>query len=417
MQYSTDGRFGEWKTLGSEGSGIEWYDTSLDQQLQTIPGNPVGYGWQSDNSGWQESRHSLTDISTGRENVVFRILFKGIEGSPPTQGFAFDDFRISDRDRIVVLEHFENEVTTNAVNLVDHINPIGKVDGVLNTSEIVKIQYRTGFGGDDNIYDENRSDVNARALFYDITSANRAIIDGDNSDDGLFMDWGLTMFGTKSLTSPDVEYTDISISQRESAEIDVQVKLKALVYLPDGGIITHVIVVENPVDGKEYVMRKMLPDAAGTLSGSLKVSDNEVTLPTVTWENPFASDFTNLSVIVFTQLVEADNDGINKTLQAAIEPLVIDGQKVITGIDEIISDDLLLYPNPASETITVVFKTYEEKTVRVFDQFGKMVYHKDLVDGIRSHQIETGKLASGVYFIQIESTDNQLIREKFILSH
>ena len=417
LQYSTDGRFGVWKTLGSEGSGIEWYDTSLDQQLQTIPGNPVGYGWQFDNSGWQESRHTLTDISTGRENVVFRILFKGIEGSPPTQGFAFDDFRISDRDRIVVLEHFENEVTTNAVNLVDHINPIGKVDGVLNTSEIVKIQYRTGFGGDDNIYDENRSDVNARALFYDITSANRAIIDGDNSDDGLFMDWGLTMFGTKSLTSPDVEYTDISISQRESAEVDVQVKLKALVDLPDGGIITHVIVVENPVDGKEYVMRKMLPDAAGTLSESLKVSDNEVTLPTVTWENPFASDFTNLSVIVFTQLVEADNDGINKTLQAAIEPLVIDGQKVITGIDEIISDDLLLYPNPASETITVVFKTYEEKTVRVFDQFGKMVYHKDLVDGIRSHQIETGKLASGVYFIQIESTDNQLIREKFILSH
>ena len=177
------------------------------------------------------------------------------------------------------------------------------------------------------------------------------------------------------------------------------------------------IVVENPVDGKEYVMRKMLPDAAGTMSESLKVSDNEVTLPTVTWENPFASDFTNLSVIVFTQLVEADSNGINKTLQAAIEPLVIDGQKVITGIDEIISDDLLLYPNPASETITVVFKTYEEKTVRVFDQFGKMVYHKDLVDGIRSHQIETGKLASGVYFIQIESTDNQLIREKFILSH
>jgi hypothetical protein len=154
-----------------------------------------------------------------------------------------------------------------------------------------------------------------------------------------------------------------------------------------------------------------IPDAAGTSIPSLNLSDDEITLPVITWENPIES--ANLSAIVFAQL-DSDN-GINDVLQAAIVDIDFN---ILTALGENIENkNILIYPNPTSDILNVVFSTDEQKTVRVFDQFGKMVYDIDLQNGVKSHQIETTRFASGVYFLQIESVENELIREKFILSH
>jgi hypothetical protein len=241
IQYTND--FITWKTLGREESGIDWYNVEFVNTLQEFPSNGEGAGWQETNTGWKESKHSLTEISSGLDQVIFRFIFRGTTGTGDESGFAFDNFQINDRDRIVLLEHFENSTSSTDLSF---INDFGDVGDELNTTELVKIQYRTGFGGTDAVYDENQSDVNARALFYNINSANRAVMDGDNSETDLFSTWGNRVYGTKSLTSPKLEFVDISISQNPSnGEMDFSIKLKAT--REDlGKFIVHVAIVENP---------------------------------------------------------------------------------------------------------------------------------------------------------------------------
>jgi len=161
-------------------------------------------------------------------------------------------------------------------------------------------------------------------------------------------------------------------------------------------------------------MKKMLPDAAGTKVDGPFMKGNEITV-TVSWEKPQAYDFNELAVIAFAQNELTGNESSRHVYQSGLLDVSVN---VTTGVESVVfSDKLLLYPNPTSEQLNLVFQTYEEKTIKIFDQFGKMVYDQKLLVGIQSYQVNTSEFASGVYFAQIESNENGVIRKKFILSH
>jgi hypothetical protein len=81
------------------------------------------------------------------------------------------------------------------------------------------------------------------------------------------------------------------------------------------------------------------------------------------------------------------------------------------------SAEIFFYPNPVSDQVTIVFSSYEEKTVRFFDQSGRIVYNQKVAEWVKLHEVYTSEWSSGVYFVQVESEENGVFREKVIISH
>lgn len=75
------------------------------------------------------------------------------------------------------------------------------------------------------------------------------------------------------------------------------------------------------------------------------------------------------------------------------------------GIEEIASEQKIhLFPNPSNGTFAINFmdEAHENAILRISDQLGQTVYEKKL-SGDKSHQINVGKIAAGIYFLCIQS--------------
>ena len=86
-----------------------------------------------------------------------------------------------------------------------------------------------------------------------------------------------------------------------------------------------------------------------------------------------------------------------------------------SGIAEVENEySIALYPNPTSENATLSVKGLnEEATVIVTDQAGRVISTTRLALGQETMEVETTKLASGVYYIRIQ-TANSVRTEKLI---
>ena len=67
------------------------------------------------------------------------------------------------------------------------------------------------------------------------------------------------------------------------------------------------------------------------------------------------------------------------------------------------SEDVQLYPNPATDKITLNFNKGEEADFSVFDVLGELVIYQPNVSISQSHTIDVSKLNKGVYFVRINS--------------
>ncbi|MBT3588370.1 MAG: T9SS type A sorting domain-containing protein [Flavobacteriaceae bacterium] len=67
------------------------------------------------------------------------------------------------------------------------------------------------------------------------------------------------------------------------------------------------------------------------------------------------------------------------------------------------SEDVQLYPNPATDKITLNFNKGAEADFSVFDVLGKLVIYQPNVSISQSHTIDVSKLNNGVYFVRINS--------------
>ena len=149
-------------------------------------------------------------------------------------------------------------------------------------------------------------------------------------------------------------------------------------------------------------------DGDGKICGDSQVTEGEEEVCNTTIERTWtATDASgNSSSCIQTITVEDPPNNMR----------IVSVNKSITP-EKVVGAELRIFPNPASEQLNIVFSSYEKKTVMFFDQSGKMVYDQRINEGVQFHQVNTSEFASGVYFVQIHSDENGIIREKFILSH
>jgi hypothetical protein len=411
LQAKVDGET-NWFNVGDLNDVINWYN---GVGLQGNPGgsqNVGSYGWTGIENQWEEVRHELDELK-GKTNVRFRIAF-GSDASGTSDGFAFDDIWIGERTKRVLAESFTN----SADNASAFVNPDFNELMINNASDIVDIQYHTGFPGTDPFNNENPADVAARATYYGLSQVPWAIFDGNvysGSTDQAIDNYKLVE--EQSLKDP-VFAIDLETAAN-SNEISVSVDVTANENLSGKNLTLHTVMIESEVtsvtgDNGETqffsVLRKMLPNAGGTgLNNTWTAGQTESF--TFSWDFANAIDPDKVNVVVFIQ--DEDNQ---KVYQVATD----DTATSMTWLPEIVlsfgSDAFMVYPNPTKEKINLLFEqpTQNGCWAKIYDMTGALITQKQLSNGVSNVEMSLDYLQQGIYLMKIFDQDGPLGTKRFI---
>jgi hypothetical protein len=417
LEYSVDNGV-IWLPGGAVDSGINWFNTS-GFFAGNIGNSPVGWSGDSDDLLDNPTKNKLVEVRRALDNldqlnagtmqkVRFRIAF---QSNPDLQaeGMGFNNMIIDSRDRISLAENFTNPGGTQSLgNDISFNSLLG--------AEIAKIEYHVGFPSADPIFAANEADPSARAAFYGISKDDvaRGYIDGASG--GRFNQaWAQNRLNKQSLKSSP--YT-ISVDTQVPASPDY-IKIAVSINADENIIslrkpILQIAVVEKTVSSNEFVLRKLVPSAAGTPLSVPMAKDAIINIvESVRIEN--ANDVTNLALVVFIQ-----DEVTREVYQAAfnLTPTNLPTANVITGIEQI-AEFIQFYPNPANESFVIELPTKTESrlSVHMIDQVGRLVHESTIETGEQTKTINTQDLAGGIYVVQIGAGKSGVVRKKMMIVH
>jgi hypothetical protein len=409
LEYSVNGGV-TWKALGAPGTGQNWFNTTGffsgkigDSQV----------GWSGDlmeqTNGWLTAKRALDDEITvaDRDKVRFRIAF-GSNGDAEYEGFAFTNLTITERNRVMLLENFTNESDPQyGANNTTFKN--------LSSTELVKLQYNLSFPGADPVSSDNEADPNARAAYYGITNdaliIPRVYIDGQ-SEGNLITPWFTNFAALRSLSYAPFSIS-INTTPADPGDLTVEVSATALQNITSLGFIKpilHVAIVEKTVGGNVSVLRKLLPDAAGTEIPLPVAKDAVIDFDPLTW-SVTTSDPADLAIVAFIQ------DEVTKEVYQAeylAAPANLPG--IVTGNEPTLADLTAIYPNPANDKLIIELPERAKQNVQIslVDTYGRSIITTTIEKGRNGKIIETSNLTPGLYFMRI-NTDH--VRKKILIVH
>jgi hypothetical protein len=419
LQYSTDGG-DNWDRVGNLTSGKDWFNTDGISSYPPVSENE--FGWSGENiKEWRIGKHSLNDIAP-LSNVRLRVAFRS-DQREELGGFAFGDVRIEQRNRIMLVENFTNSTSQNSSANNTAFNALG-------SNEIVRIQYHTSFPGNDPFNLSNPTDNNARAAFYGISSSvqnsgnvvPRGYVDGI-SQGNFVANWAGNYINLQSLVA---SFINISIADNTTPANATAGKVKATISVsalddiptsPTKSYRLFVAVVERQVGSNRFVMRKMLPDAAGI------PIPNKNNIFVLEKDDAFAftTDLTSISGFVDgTQLafVAFVQDIVSKeVLQSSIINFA-QTLDLVTGIEKL-AEYINIYPNPANESFEIELPTKADNRlmINLIDPVGRSAQQLYFEKGEQTKTVNTQNLAQGIYVVQIGSGKTGVVRKKVLVVH
>lgn len=413
-----------WQLLGGIGQGREWYNRQaiLGLALQAGIGQGIGQiGWSGNTGGWKDAKFSLEAFKADNK-VRLRFVFGSNSDNPDpdlvsVDGFAFDNFFMGERNRIILTEHFNN---TNSQNFSTSYTEFQSFTQTYST-ELVDLRYHVAFPEPDKPFSKNQNDAGARALYYGIAAGPRNFIDGKLNTIGLNagLQERLLFESPFALTA--------SLNKGSDDQLIVTLNIKPEFNLEYDTLTLHVAIVENGVSDEggsnlNRVMRKLLPDAAGTRFIKAWNKDEPAEARSFEWMPTNLSTLSqqnggaNLGVVAFIQ-----HERSREVMQAVYTPLAGGYvSPIVTGIEPgLVFDKFSIYPNPANNFLNVRFTEAlrEPVNISLTDQLGKMLNKTSLQIGQQETSITTTDFSPGLYFLQIESPSGMKIRQKIIIVH
>ncbi|MCK5845852.1 MAG: T9SS type A sorting domain-containing protein [Bacteroidales bacterium] len=74
--------------------------------------------------------------------------------------------------------------------------------------------------------------------------------------------------------------------------------------------------------------------------------------------------------------------------------------------------DVVLYPNPATDMVTLTFNSVQNASIKIFDITGKMVISDEIANNATKYTFNVSSLNAGMYFYQI-TLNNATVSNKF----
>lgn len=464
LQYSIDDRnvadpAKTWFVLGLPQQGIDWY---TDSNIGSKPGaqSTGDYGWSGlANTRWYNSKLAITNPNTpgnplddlvGQRKVVFRFAFASSRLALTNEGFALDNFRIGERTRTVLLESFANTANSDAAAREKQVNDFIKTfqNNSIGTN-VIKMNYHVGFPGKDPFNQDNQADPSARALYYEVSKTPSSSLDGKDysNEDPLkprFDQWGDDKYNTQTLQLANADIFihgqrgDVSspplIVENDGITFYVTVQAKSAGLVRDRTIL-HTAILEQQVaatalsqaqrdmittgeTGFEYIVKKMLPSAAGTrFTADLAVGATSAPFGPFTWRPDPTRFYTpntgDLSIVAFVQDERTRVVYQTEIITNLNDPAI----NVVTGVETLLPEQVNVFPNPAVKEFTVELPGIVQNDIelQLVDQIGRVHPAGKIAAGKNSQQVDTGDLAEGIYILQIGGGGNAAVRKKIMI--
>ena len=437
LQYSIDNG-NNWRDVGDRNDGgLNWYNSR--SIVHPFGGQYKGWTGElifTEDDQWYEAAHGLDELY-GQESVQFRIAFGSLGGdiTESNKGFAFDNFKIRQRNRLSVLEYFTNANTPSCSVTDTTVREI--MEQV--PADVIDIQYHAIGTQADKMNLENPFLPNNRMAVYGITGPPMAVLNG-GYEEGLgyllIYDFSTSSespsvedIKLRSLTEPDFKLTTVVNFTPKKLEISTDVEaLKDLQYRE---IYLYAIVMQRSIEDPEYVgtngttkfcnvARKILPDARGSpLKEEAWIKGESDNFPFFYEETYFPLiDDSSITVVVFLQ------DGNTREILQAVTipeytyPLVIDTATSTSDKLEL-QTQVLLYPNPARELVNVYFEEIPREAMRftLYDLSGKIVITDVIEPWQQRYTISLGDLEQGLYIVEIRTKNNKRVVHRGKLFH
>ncbi|MBV6641287.1 MAG: Ig-like domain-containing protein [Cyclobacteriaceae bacterium] len=453
FQYSTDNG-ASWFKLGDfseiaggivETSGLNWY-THAD--IPTQPGyynvnsvdfnqsyNPSSFGWSSTQQPVQREEDRVSEwlLSINKmdnaDTVIFRFALSS-SGGDEDEGFAFDDFRVYNSDKITLLESFYNATETGVVTAYQDLRE--QVDNQ-SVGSVAWINYfteldMTSSSGRDDINRSNSVDPSARVGYYGINESPRSALEGevqklegiDTESELYIRGFTPSALGVAGLESKKFDITNFHLDTSAPSDIlRASATFTAVQDFPGNNEFSiRFMVIEKEITGVTVgefsendtlrnVLRKILPSAGGIVKQGAMTLGTSFT-ETVEWKINNVYDPTQLDVIAFIQNENATN-GRREIFQAAVLNGDFSNKELILGVlDQLRNGDpFVIYPNPVDNQfkLEILNPVKDAMDWKMFDQTGKEVLKGQLPGGELSIDIETKQLPSGVFLIQLTNGD------------
>ncbi len=397
-----------WKTLGTIGGGLNWYN---DSAIYLKPGgSSIGWGlalFEPDNE-WVPATHSL-GLLAGNTHVKFRLAIasSGSQEISPgvfSQGFAFDNFFIAEAMiRRSVLEYF-----TNAAG-----DPMFSADSLVkdfareHAGTVLDLHYHMEIPEDDPMNSNNPDPPSTRSFNYGIPVVPYAVLNGGVTPEYCF---DLSPPTTELDELPFIRSTleepvfDLSLSvDYQESRLEGDVTVTCLGDSFDSYLLLYIVVIEQAVTSYPYlnqgiafrnVVLDMLP-TTGILLGN-NWSSGATEEIDFSWDYAgYVEDVEDLCVVAFVQDREVNHRWV---FQAVAEPHP-DYVGIYGKIDE--NRPMVLYPNPARDYLHVDFgsRAGNGDQLVVVDISGCKVMKTSIQQGTAVQRIDISRLPEGMFVV------------------
>ncbi|MEM6830770.1 MAG: T9SS type A sorting domain-containing protein, partial [Bacteroidota bacterium] len=440
FQISTDdGR--TWENVGNFslefGSSPGWYNfegiTSAPGTVapgpQAIASNNRQIGWTDQESDvWIEAKEAISVLAAEADSVRFRFALAAQAGDKSVTGFGFDNVTIFDRDRIVLIEQFSSSLSASSISLNNRLDSTTTFIG----TDVIRINYFTDLANTDTEQDglnlRNTVDPGARSVLYGIDQASSVAIAGEASflDPNVEDSWltAVTQLGNAKLGNPrfrisiSAAIVDNNINLGASFESlsnftdpNTELSLNLAIIEPEV-ILTEAMGLYNAGDRVNNVMRQMLPDAAGEYRSGTIAAGDVLEISEITWPITGVFNPDTLTIVAFIQDINT-----NEIYQSAITG--VSGGENVLSVNENLLSDIVVYPNPGDEQVTIDFINPLKKDSEwvLYDQSGRTMKKGDLSKGHQQLLLDTKEAASGMYFFYLFQSNEPAAAVRLMIRH
>ena len=442
IQYSLDDG-DSWQLLSSGNStidkGMNWYNTS---GIVSNPGDQQNtgiIGWSANTKEWHTSRFPLDEvkeeaIDSGARCVRFRMFYSSDGGTAQgadVEGFAFDNFNITSRSRIVMIEQFVNSVHNKDLQVSEEawLDEFMKHRPV----EAVDMRYHNYISHDyDPLYYLNPPDISARSMEYLGMVEELTMVDGIHRCLAPAEDSVKAYYNLRTLKDKRFD-VDVQTSKKDGAlHVKAEVtKLTDTLIYSDGTDMAAVrmalVQKEFEHEGNTYnnIVVELLPDGVGNVVAN--VPDDFPKGGTVTAEDAWHPAVTTIGnefrLVVYVQGVwgrdevhqvwftDLDEDLIP---QVKVDDPFFDPDAYLTGnMEEDETPKIDIYPVPVKDKLSIEWKHAPRGTVRwkLISLSGRVIKQKETARGMMRESINMANVKDGVYILVMYDEESSRIEK------
>jgi len=107
--------------------------------------------------------------------------------------------------------------------------------------------------------------------------------------------------------------------------------------------------------------------------------------------------------------------------------IVLNNRTLVANFSPIISvpennnsmEDILIYPNPVINELNITIKNndFKELNLKLYNSIGQLVVDKVLKNTLDFHKVDFSYINKGVYFVEINNNQNNILKKKIIIIH